>query len=211
MQISKTTRWNMVRSGYSRRRIRRWNSHGLRVREPISDAQRDGRALKFDLHRRKLQNWMLVRKGGRAGQEANLVSVPERDEFARQAGGIGHRDMPLSVTTGRDLTEMPSRIRVWGPGGELSKKQTAYGPAIARRAGEAASQRKPASDRKSTAPRRAAKAGAKNGVAGTGHRERVLRYNRHCRTPGRGALPVASEQAVEAGAYSSGAALTGDG
>ncbi|HEX3448943.1 MAG TPA: DNA ligase D [Isosphaeraceae bacterium] len=94
------------------------------VWEPIGDAAKglkDGH-LKFTLRGEKLQGaWMLVRKGGRRGEEGERVwfLFKERDEFARPGESITE-EMPLSVTTGRDLDEIAAQSdRVWGPGGEV--------------------------------------------------------------------------------------------
>ena len=66
---------------------------------------------------------MLVRKGGRQAEEGERrwFLFKERDEFARPGESITE-DMPLSVTTGRDLDEIAEQSdRVWGPGGEVSQ------------------------------------------------------------------------------------------
>ena len=118
--------------------------------EPIGDAAKGLREghLKFILHGEKLRGaWMLVRKGGRnaAPEERAWFLFKERDEFARPGESITE-EMPLSVTTGRDMAEIAAQSdRVWGPGGEVSKKDqnTATMPARGaksprRRKGEAA-------------------------------------------------------------------------
>ncbi len=110
------------------------------VWEPIGDAARGLREghLKFTLHGEKLQGaWMLVRKGGRkaAQDERHWFLFKERDEFARPGESITE-ELPLSVTTGRDLDEIASESdRVWGPDGEVPQngRKTARKPAIARK------------------------------------------------------------------------------
>jgi bifunctional non-homologous end joining protein LigD len=109
------------------------------VWEPIGDPAkglREGR-LKFVLRGEKLQGgWMLVRKGGqRAGPaERHWFLFKERDEFARPGKPITE-ELPLSVTTGRNLEEIAAEShRVWGPGGEIrqGRRRTARAPAPAR-------------------------------------------------------------------------------
>ena len=96
------------------------------VWEPLGDAKKgyfEGH-LKFNLHGEKLQGaWMLVRKGGRKSEpdERRWFLFKERDEYARPGESITD-EMPLSVTTGRNLEEIASELdRVWGPNGETSK------------------------------------------------------------------------------------------
>jgi bifunctional non-homologous end joining protein LigD len=67
---------------------------------------------------------MLVRRGGRSGEtdERHWFLFKERDEFARPGESIT-AEMPLSVTTGRNLEEIAAQSdRVWGPAGELPRK-----------------------------------------------------------------------------------------
>ena len=67
---------------------------------------------------------MLVRKGGRKAEEGerHWFLFKERDEFARPGESITE-EMPLSVTTGRDLDEIAAQSdRVWGPSGESPQK-----------------------------------------------------------------------------------------
>ena len=98
------------------------------VWEPIGDPEKGVREghLKFTLHGEKLQGaWMLVRKGGRRAEEGerHWFLFKERDEFARPGESITE-EMPLSVTTGRDLDEIAAQSdRVWGPAGEIPQKQ----------------------------------------------------------------------------------------
>ena len=106
--------------------------------EPIGDPAKGFREghLKFILHGVKLHGtWMLVRKGGRSAEpdERAWFLFKERDEFARPGESITE-EMPLSVSTGRDLAEIAAESdRVWGPGGEVRKKgrRTARTPARA--------------------------------------------------------------------------------
>jgi bifunctional non-homologous end joining protein LigD len=92
--------------------------------EPIGDPAKGLREghLKFILRGEKLQGgWMLVRKGGRSGEEGerHWFLFKERDEFARPGESITEA-MPLSVRTGRDLDEIAEQSdRVWGPSGEV--------------------------------------------------------------------------------------------
>jgi bifunctional non-homologous end joining protein LigD len=94
--------------------------------EPLGEPAkgfRDGH-LKFILHGEKLQGaWMLVRKGGRKAEpgERHWFLFKERDEFARPGESITE-EMPLSVTTGRNLDEIAEQSdRVWGPSGEVAQ------------------------------------------------------------------------------------------
>jgi bifunctional non-homologous end joining protein LigD len=110
------------------------------VWEPLGDAARGVREghLKFILRGEKLQGaWMLVRKGGRkaAQDERHWFLFKERDEFARPGESITE-ELPLSVTTGRDLDEIAAQSdRVWGPSGEVPQngRKTARTPATARK------------------------------------------------------------------------------
>lgn len=93
------------------------------VWEPVGDGAkgfRDGR-LKFMLRGEKLQGqWMLVRRGGSKAEpgERHWFLFKERDEFARTGQPITD-EMPLSVSTGRDLSEIAIQSdRVWGRNGE---------------------------------------------------------------------------------------------
>jgi bifunctional non-homologous end joining protein LigD len=102
------------------------------VWEPIGDPEkgvRDGH-LKFTLRGEKLQGaWMLVRKGGRRAEEGerHWFLFKERDEFARPGESITE-EMPLSVTTGRDLDEIAAQSdRVWGPSGEIPQTKRTSG------------------------------------------------------------------------------------
>jgi bifunctional non-homologous end joining protein LigD len=95
--------------------------------EPVEDGRRgylDG-SLKFELHGEKLRGrWMLVRKGGKRGDEAekNWFLFKEKDEYARSDSDIGAEE-PLSVTTGRDLDEIAAAAdRVWGRNGEVKSR-----------------------------------------------------------------------------------------
>jgi bifunctional non-homologous end joining protein LigD len=106
--------------------------------EPISDPReglKEGR-LKFLLHGQKLQGgWMLVRKGGRgtAENERHWFLFKERDEFARPGESITE-DMPLSVTSGRNLDEIAAQAeRIWGTGGDVANpaRKIARKPAAA--------------------------------------------------------------------------------
>jgi bifunctional non-homologous end joining protein LigD len=142
------------------------------VWEPIGDPAkgvRDGH-LKFTLHGEKLQGaWMLVRKGGRRGEEGerHWFLFKEHDEFARPGESITD-EMPLSVTTGRNLDEIAAESdRVWGPGGEIPQngrktagKRAAATSARRKRAANAAS------DEVATKPRGAVKATSKAKVRG---------------------------------------------
>jgi bifunctional non-homologous end joining protein LigD len=102
------------------------------VWEPIGDPERGVKEghLKFTLRGEKLQGaWMLVRKGGRRAEEGerHWFLFKERDEFARPGESITEQ-MPLSVTTGRDLDEIAAQSdRVWGPGGEIPQKKRTTG------------------------------------------------------------------------------------
>jgi bifunctional non-homologous end joining protein LigD len=114
------------------------------VWKPIGDPAKGFREghLKFVLHGERLRGgWMLVRKGGRRSEpgERHWFLFKERDEFARPGESITE-DMPLSVTTGRDLDEIAAQSdRVWGPNGELEQpkrrpaKRRSKAPASARR------------------------------------------------------------------------------
>ncbi len=93
--------------------------------EPIGDAKKglqEG-SLKFTLHGEKLHGgWMLVRRGGKHGDpdERHWFLFKERDEFADASSDVTST-MPLSVATGRDLSEIArSADRVWGPNGEVA-------------------------------------------------------------------------------------------
>jgi bifunctional non-homologous end joining protein LigD len=111
------------------------------VWEPLEDPAKGFREghLKFILRGEKLQGgWMLVRKGGRKAEagERRWFLFKERDEFARPGESITE-EMPLSVTTGRDLDEIATQSdRVWGPGGEVrrNKRKTDTKPANSSRA-----------------------------------------------------------------------------
>jgi bifunctional non-homologous end joining protein LigD len=84
------------------------------VWEPVgapAKGLREGR-LKFILHGEKLQGgWMLVRKGGRRAAlgERHWFLFKERDEFAREGKSITE-EMPLSVSTGRNLEEIAAHV-----------------------------------------------------------------------------------------------------
>ena len=70
---------------------------------------------------------MLVRRGGKRGDpdEKHWFLFKERDEFAEAESDIA-ADLPLSVTTGRDLDEIATAAdRVWGPKGEAKGKKAA--------------------------------------------------------------------------------------
>ena len=135
------------------------------VWEPIGDAAKGLREghLKFILYGEKLHGaWMLVRKGGRkaAPEERAWFLFKERDDFARPGESITE-DMPKSVTTGRDLAEIAAQSdRVWGPGGEVSRKGRKTAGVTARAAATAPRRRKgnPAAGGIATAARPAAKA-----------------------------------------------------
>jgi bifunctional non-homologous end joining protein LigD len=95
--------------------------------EPIGDpvkGLREGH-LKFTLSGHKLHGaWMLVRKGGRSAEdgERHWFLFKERDEFARPGESITD-EMPLSITTGRNLDEIAAASdRVWGRAGEVVQK-----------------------------------------------------------------------------------------
>ncbi len=175
--------------------------HG--VWEPIGDAAKGFKEghLKFVLHGEKLQGaWMLVRKGGRKAEpgERTWFLFKERDEFARPGESVTE-DMPLSVTTGRDLTAIADESdRVWGPGGEVRKRRrkTGSGPASAKASARPSRNGEPASHSVATAPRRAAKAGAKTRVRGTGHHERTS-LRTLLQHPDARRAPLPKEQAVE--------------
>lgn len=100
------------------------------VWEPLEDGETAYRAggLKFELTGEKLKGkWMLVRRGGKRGDpdEKHWFLFKERDKFA-EAGSDVTSDLPLSVTTGRDLDEIASAAdRVWGPKGESNGKKQA--------------------------------------------------------------------------------------
>jgi bifunctional non-homologous end joining protein LigD len=125
------------------------------VWEPIGDpakGYREGR-LKFNLRGEKLNGgWMLVRRGGRAGEsdERHWFLFKERDDFARAGEPITTK-MPLSVATGRDLAEIARQSdRVWGPAGE----ENPHG---------GKNNKTRASEKHAAAPRRASRAAAVNG------------------------------------------------
>ncbi|HEY0794833.1 MAG TPA: non-homologous end-joining DNA ligase, partial [Acidisarcina sp.] len=88
--------------------------------EPLGDAD-EGLAkgnLKFTLHGTKLKGkWVLIRMGGRAGQEGkpNWLLIKEHDEFERKADDAAVTDdQPDSVITGRDLDAIAqSEDHVW--------------------------------------------------------------------------------------------------
>jgi bifunctional non-homologous end joining protein LigD len=148
--------------------------------EPLGDAEQgfEEGHLKFILHGEKLRGgWMLVRKGGAQSEasERRWFLFKERDEFARPGGSITE-EMPLSVTTGRDLAEIAAQSdRVWGPGGEVKQngqerskstksrsKKTSRSKKIPSRPKRRA---KPASNGAASASRQAARL-ATNGSAG---------------------------------------------
>ena len=132
------------------------------VWEPIGDPAKGFREghLKFILHGEKLQGgWMLVRKGGRKAEEGerHWFLFKERDEFARPGESITE-EMPLSVTTGRDLDEIAAQSdRVWGPGGEVAQ-DGARQPARSEGAESARGTRRTSPVRRATARRTSAKA-----------------------------------------------------
>lgn len=88
--------------------------------EPLGDAD-EGLAkgnLKFFLHGTKLKGkWVLIRMGGRAGQEGkpNWLLIKEHDEYERAAGDPSITDeAPDSVVTGRDIAAIAaSDDHVW--------------------------------------------------------------------------------------------------
>lgn len=96
--------------------------------EPIEDGEAAYRAgsLKFELKGEKLKGrWMLVRRGGKRGDpdEKHWFLFKERDEFADAESDVA-ADLPLSVTTGRDLDEIAAAAdRVWGPKGEAKDRK----------------------------------------------------------------------------------------
>ncbi len=101
--------------------------------EPIGDpvkGLREGH-LKFILHGEKLKGaWMIVRKGGRRAEpgERAWFLFKERDDFARPGESVTE-EMPLSVTTGRDLDEIAALSdRVWGPKGEIENNARKAAP-----------------------------------------------------------------------------------
>ncbi|MDZ4781878.1 MAG: non-homologous end-joining DNA ligase [Planctomycetia bacterium] len=88
--------------------------------EPMGDPKRGFRdgSLKFVLHGEKLQgNWMLVRRGGRAGDadERHWFLFKERDKFAKATGKSITEQKPLSVASGRTMEQIAEAAdRVWG-------------------------------------------------------------------------------------------------
>jgi bifunctional non-homologous end joining protein LigD len=122
------------------------------VWEPIGDPAKGLREghLKFTVRGEKLQGvWMLVRKGGRKAEERERrwFLFKERDEFARPGGSVAE-EMPLSVTTGRDLDEIAAQSdRVWGRGGEArqDKRRSNTKPATAATTARQRRGKKPAS------------------------------------------------------------------
>ncbi len=94
--------------------------------EPVGDPAKGLREghLKFILHGEKLQGaWMLVRKGGRKAEagERRWFLFKERDEFARPGESITE-EMPLSVSTGRDL-ELTSRANPTASGDRRARSE----------------------------------------------------------------------------------------
>ncbi len=120
------------------------------VWEPLDDPAKGLKEghLKFILRGEKLQGgWMLVRKGGRKAEEGERAwfLFKERDKFARPGKSVTE-EMPLSVSTGRDLDEIAAQSdRVWGPDGEVRQNKrkatgkTAKRAATRRSAAEASS------------------------------------------------------------------------
>jgi bifunctional non-homologous end joining protein LigD len=169
------------------------------VWEPLGDAAKGLREghLKFTLHGEKLQGaWMLVRKGGRSAEphERTWFLFKERDEFARPGESVTE-DMPLSVSTGRDLADIAAESdRVWGPAGEVRKKcpKSASEPATARK-GLA---RKPAAANSALAMQRAAKTSVKPRarISGNGDGDSIQTLLGH---PEARRAPMPREQAVE--------------
>ena len=98
--------------------------------EPVGDAEKSLRegSLKFTLHGEKLHGgWVLVRQGGKhaAPGERHWFLFKERDEFADSSTDVTAA-MPLSVATGRDLSEIAeSADCVWGPDGGLASGRKA--------------------------------------------------------------------------------------
>ncbi len=146
------------------------------VWEPIGDPAKglsEGH-LKFILHGEKLQGaWMLVRKGGRRAEEGERrwFLFKERDEFAQPGESITE-EMPLSVTTGRDLQEIAAQSdRVWGPGGEVPQtgRKTTTKPAKAVTTKRRKSVTKPPTDSEATKRRKPGKATAKANGDGKPH------------------------------------------
>jgi bifunctional non-homologous end joining protein LigD len=96
--------------------------------------------LKFMLHGTKLKGkWVLVRMGGRAGQEGkpNWLLIKEHDEFERGADDAAVTDdEPDSVVTGRDLAAIAtSEDHVWQSNRD-EKQETKHDPgAQAKKAG----------------------------------------------------------------------------
>jgi bifunctional non-homologous end joining protein LigD len=94
--------------------------------QPIEDGKKAYRAgsLKFELDGEKLKGrWMLVRRGGKRGDESekHWFLFKERDEYANPGSDITAEE-PLSVASDRDLDEIAHNAdRVWGPKGEVSK------------------------------------------------------------------------------------------
>jgi bifunctional non-homologous end joining protein LigD len=139
------------------------------VWEPIGDPAQGFKEghLKFILRGEKLQGaWMLVRKGGRRAEEGERrwFLFKERDEFARPGESITE-EMPLSVTTGRNLDEIAAQSdRVWGSAGEVPKKnrKTARKPATQAASDRSKRPRKPDSSGVATEGRKAVKATIKS-------------------------------------------------
>ena len=147
--------------------------------EPIGDPAKGLREghLKFILRGEKLQGgWMLVRKGGRraAADERHWFLFKERDEFARPGESLTE-EMPLSVTTGRDLDDIAAQShRVWGAGGEAPQndRKRARKPATATAASPGRPKRQRASGGVATNRHRGVKATSKTksrGKQGVNH------------------------------------------
>ena len=102
--------------------------------EPLGDAD-EGLAkgnLKFVLHGTKLKGkWVLIRMGGRAGQEGkpNWLLIKEHDEYERGSGDPVVTEVePNSVVTGRDLAAIASsEDHVWQSNRD-AKQDTRRGP-----------------------------------------------------------------------------------
>ena len=128
------------------------------------DAQASYRAgkLKFTVEGEKLHGgWMLVRKGGHKTTnetEKTWFLFKERDEYARpEEEGDILEELPLSVTTGRDLEEIAAQQdRVWGSnrGNNAQPGERTLKKSATKKAGK-----------KSSAKKSTAKTGAKKSTA----------------------------------------------
>jgi bifunctional non-homologous end joining protein LigD len=125
--------------------------------EPIGDPAKGFREghLKFILHGEKLNGaWMLVRKGGRNAEEGerHWFLFKERDKFARKGRSIVE-ELPLSVTTGRDLDEITAQSDcTWERSGEMRQdtRESGRKSAVAMKSVRRKPKRRSASNRVTT-------------------------------------------------------------